>query len=88
MGQLEFKLDNNVDMRDQIFFLEKQVLEMRESMDKIRKRLFYELGSVKALCDALKEENNLLRYKSSRETQEYRPSQDIPKQQLLLLVER
>ncbi|RPJ71736.1 MAG: hypothetical protein EHM20_14390 [Alphaproteobacteria bacterium] len=50
--------------------MQKQLDAMQESMHKVRKKLFGEVGEIKKICSALLSENEILRYKLNNLCQE------------------
>jgi len=59
--QLEFNLENRSPEEMQMYTMQKQVDQMCESMGKVRKKLFAELGEIKKICYNLKKENDDLK---------------------------
>lgn len=59
--QLEFNLDEKSSDQMHIFHMQKQIDEMGESMGKVRRRLFSELGEMKKLFANLQRENDELK---------------------------
>jgi hypothetical protein len=59
--QLEFNLENKSPQDFRFEFLEKQLDKMNESMSKVRKRLFAEVGQLKKLHEDLYKENEHLK---------------------------
>ncbi len=57
--QLEFNFDNESDLR--FSQMEKQISEMNESMGKVRRKIFSEVGELKKLCQTIQEENEALK---------------------------
>ncbi|MEN6512242.1 MAG: hypothetical protein ABFD00_10500 [Chloroherpetonaceae bacterium] len=55
--QLEFNLENKTNEEIQLSILQKQVDQMNDSMGKVRRKLFSELGEVKKICSELQQEN-------------------------------
>ena len=65
--QLEMNLDNLSENDLKLALMQKQISDMHESMGKVRRKLFGELGEVKKLVARLQEENELL-HKSIKES--------------------
>ncbi len=59
--QLEFNLENKSPEDMQLYSMQKQVDQMCESMGKVRKKLFAELGEMKKMYSSLKQENEDLK---------------------------
>lgn len=55
--QLEFNLENRSEEEMHLYMMQKQIDEMCQSMNKVRKKLFAEVGEMKKLCDRLQKEN-------------------------------
>jgi len=61
--QLEFNIKNESDDELKFSLMQKQISDMHESMGKVRRKLFSEMGEVKKLYEELKDENEKLRMK-------------------------
>jgi hypothetical protein len=61
--QLEFNIKNESDDELKFSLMQKQINDMHESMGKVRRKLFSEMGEVKKLYQELKVENERLRMK-------------------------
>lgn len=59
--QLEFNIENKSHEEMQLFLMQKQIDEMCESMGKVRRRLFSELGEMKKVCATLQKESDELK---------------------------
>lgn len=59
--QLELNIEDKTPAEMQLHLMQKQIAEMNESMGKVRRRLFFELGSMKKDFADLAAENNKLR---------------------------
>ena len=59
--QLEFNLDNRTPEEMQIYIMQKQIDEFCDSMGKVRRRLFSEMGEMKKICMNLQQENEELK---------------------------
>lgn len=59
--QLEFSIQDENEADAKIQFLQKQIDTMSESMDKVRRKLFAQMGEIQKLCQTLKQENQELR---------------------------
>lgn len=59
--QLELNIEDKTPSEMQLHLMQKQIAEMNESMGKVRRRLFFELGSMKKDFADLAAENNKLR---------------------------
>lgn len=59
--QLELNFDGKSEDEMALFLMQKQINEMSDSMGKVRRRLFSELGEVKKVLADLKRENESLR---------------------------
>lgn len=57
--EINFKNENESDYR--ISQMETQLNQMHESMGKVRRKIFSEVGELKKLCQSLKEENESLK---------------------------
>lgn len=64
--QLEFKIDNRSPEEMKIHLMQQQIENMQDSMSKIRRKLFSEVGELKKLYSELMQENEIL--KSTLET--------------------
>jgi Tfp pilus assembly protein PilO len=54
--QLEFNFENKAEIEVELEYMRKQIAEMHESMGKVRRKMFAELGELKKLCSGLKDE--------------------------------
>lgn len=61
--QLEFNLENESETDVKHSIMQKQLDEMHESMGKVRRKLFSEMGEMKKLYICLKNENDELKRK-------------------------
>lgn len=59
--QLEFNFDNKTPEQMTLSLMQKQIDKIFTTTDKVRKKLFSELGEVKKTCLALKQENDELK---------------------------
>lgn len=59
--QLEFNLENETTENIKLASMQKQIDIMSESVGKVRKKMFAELGEVKKLLHTLKTENETLK---------------------------
>lgn len=59
--QLEFNLSNESDSEIRMGYIEKHLAEIQISMEKVRKRLFAEVGELKKICSSLQNENQELK---------------------------
>lgn len=59
--ELEFNFQNKTDEEMTLFLMQKQIDAMQESVNKVRKKLFSEIGEIKRLCADLKLENEKLK---------------------------
>ncbi len=59
--QLELNLDNESCSEVRMGYIEKHLAEIQLSMEKVRKRLFVEVGELKKVCAALQSENQELK---------------------------
>lgn len=59
--QLYLNLDNVSEQEHHLAMMQRQIDELVESMGKVRRKMFAELGEVKRICADLKEENAHLR---------------------------
>jgi hypothetical protein len=59
--QLYLNLDNLTEEEHYLATMQRQIDELVESMGKVRRKMFAELGEVKKICSDLKEENAHLR---------------------------
>lgn len=59
--QLYLNLDNVTEEEHHLAMMQRQIDELVESMGKVRRKMFAELGEVKRICEDLKEENANLR---------------------------
>lgn len=59
--QLELKLDDKTDLETKVRHMELQVAAMEESMGKVRRKLFAQMGEIQKLCVALYAENQHLK---------------------------
>lgn len=55
--QLELNLDDKTSEEMRFLVMQRQIDDMHESMGKVRRRLFSELGELKKICALLKVEN-------------------------------
>jgi hypothetical protein len=74
--QLEFNIADESEADAKIKFLQMQIDKMNESMDKVRRKLFAQMGEIQKLCHSLKQENQelklaLLNKNSEQEVWEY-----------------
>lgn len=71
--QLEFNIDNKSSQEMSLDAMQKQIDQMSVSMDKVRRKLFAELGEMKRLYADLQKQNeelkNILRNTSYEKTQ-------------------
>jgi hypothetical protein len=61
--QLEFNLDDRNTDEDKLFYIQIQIDNAYQSMDKVRRKLFCELAEIKKNCARLSQENEILRQK-------------------------
>jgi hypothetical protein len=59
--QLEFNFDNKTPEEMTLYLMQKQIDKIAISTEKVRKKLFAELGEVKGLVAALRQENEDLK---------------------------
>lgn len=59
--QLEFNFDDKNPEEMQLHLMQKQIDEFCQSMDKVRRKLFSELGEMKKVCASLQKENEDLK---------------------------
>ena len=59
--QLELNIEAKTSDEMQLHLMQKQIAEMNESMGKVRRKLFFELGAMKKEFADLAQENNKLR---------------------------
>ena len=59
--QLELNIDNKNPEEMRIYLMQKQINEMNESMGKVRRKLFSEMGEMKKSYEELKKENENLK---------------------------
>lgn len=59
--QLEFNIENKDSSEMQLFQMQKQIDQVCESMGKVRRRIFSELGEMKKMYAALQKENEELK---------------------------
>lgn len=59
--QLELNIENNSSEQIELSLMQKQIDKMEDSMGKVRRRLFSELGEMKKICVNLKKENEELK---------------------------
>lgn len=59
--QLEFNLDNKTAEQLALVDMQKQIEEMMDSLGKVRRKIFSEVGEIKKLCATLQRENEELR---------------------------
>lgn len=61
--QLEFNFENRTPEEMTLYTMQKQVDKICLSMEKVRKKLFAEMGEVKKVCALMKQENDDLKSK-------------------------
>ncbi len=59
--QLELNIENKSPEEMRFYLMQKQINEMSDSMGKVRRRLFSEIGEMKKICAALQKENDDLK---------------------------
>ena len=59
--QLEFNLDDSDEYDIRLSCMQKQLDAMNESMGKVRRKIFAEVGELKKLIHCLQQENELLK---------------------------
>jgi len=59
--QLEFNLEDRTELQLQVEYMRKHIDDKCESMDKVRRKLFSELGELKKVCFRLMTENEELK---------------------------
>lgn len=59
--QLELNIENKTSEEMQLAIMQKQIDQMCESMGKVRRKLFSELGEMKKVCSELQKENEELK---------------------------
>lgn len=59
--QLELNLKNDPESEIKLDYMQKQLDEMRESMQKVRKKLFAEVGELRKICSSIQIENQELK---------------------------
>lgn len=59
--QLEFNIENKSPEEMNLSLMQKQIDEMCDSMGKVRRKLFSELGEMKKVCSTLQQENEELK---------------------------
>lgn len=59
--QLEFNLDDSDEYDIRLSCMQKQLDAMNESMGKVRRKIFAEIGELKKLIHCLQQENELLK---------------------------
>jgi hypothetical protein len=69
--QLELNFDNENDNDRKLSHMQKQIDEMCESMGKVRRKLFSQMGELQKTCAILQQENetlrNMIKEKENRE---------------------
>jgi archaellum component FlaC len=68
--QLEFNIDNKTPEEVRLSMMQKQIDESIETLGKVRRRLFAELGEMKKVCATLQKENQDLKEKLHNLTQD------------------
>ncbi len=66
--QLEFNINNESEEDYRFSYMQKQINEMNESMGKVRRRIFSEVGELKKLILSLREENETLKKRVHEKT--------------------
>ena len=69
--QLEFNLDEKDPQNLELYVIQKQIDSMNESMGKMRRKLFAEMGELKKTIAILQKENAFLRSKIDNPEFEY-----------------
>ena len=69
--QLEFNLDDKDPADLELYVIQKQIDNISESMGKMRRRLFAEMGELKKIVGLLQKENAFLRSKVDNPEFEY-----------------
>lgn len=59
--QLEFNIDNKTPAEMEIQYMKQLLTEMNDSMGKVRRKLFADMGELKKICHDLKTENLALK---------------------------
>lgn len=59
--QLEFNIENKTEIDMMAFLMQKQIDAMHESMGKVRKKLFSQMGELQKLCLSIQEENETIK---------------------------
>jgi len=59
--QLEFNLEDKTPEELKVYYLQKQIQEMNESLGKMRRRMFAEIGELKKVFAKVLSENELLK---------------------------
>lgn len=59
--QLEFNFDNKAPDEIRLSVMQTQLNQMNDSMGKVRRKLFADLGEMKKVCSALQQENHELK---------------------------
>lgn len=59
--QLEFNFDNKTPEEMTLYIMQQQIDKLCVTTEKVRKKLFSELGEMKKVCAALQEENEQLK---------------------------
>ncbi len=59
--QLEFNLENETETDFRLSFMQRQIDEMNNSMGKVRRKIFSEVGELKKMCITLQAENSALK---------------------------
>ena len=73
MDQLEFSISNETELELRLKEMEKHLEEMHQTVDKVRKRLFSEIGNLKYLLEEMRLENFSLKETIRRMTDEKTP---------------
>lgn len=59
--QLEFDIESRTPEEREFYYMRKEIAAMNESMGKVRRKLFAEIGEMKKACNALHLENEALK---------------------------
>ena len=59
--QLEFNLKDESDIDVKLSIMQKQIVAMEESMGKVRRKMFSQLGEMQKICLEVKNENEILK---------------------------
>jgi septation ring formation regulator EzrA len=59
--QLKFNINNESNEDFRFSSMQKQIDDMNESMGKIRRKLFSQMGDLKKICEVLRKENEKLK---------------------------